>query len=94
MECFIYRLLEKLNNYYLRRLRWEEEGRDRWFKERARESVSSLDNERKVCLSRSAPNVLRVKITKSNLVGIYLYTVFVSVVHCARVSVQYVVVTI
>ena len=76
-----------------RGLRWEEEGRDRWFEERAGQTVSSWDNERKVCLSRSDPNVLGVKITKSNLVGIYLYTVFVSVVRCVRVSVQYVVVT-
>ena len=62
-----------------RGLHWEEEGRDRWFEERSRERVSSLDNERKVCLSRSDLNVLGVKITKLNLVGIYLYTVFVSV---------------
>ena len=58
------------------------------------ETVSSLDNERTVCLSSSDPNVLRVKITKPNIVGIYLYTVFVSVVFCARLSVQYVVVTV
>ena len=76
-----------------RGLRWEEEGRDRWFEERAKQTVSSWDNERQVCLSRSDPNVLGFKITKSNLVGIYLYTVFVSVVRCVRVSVQYVVVT-
>ena len=42
--------------------------------------VSSSDNERTVCLSRSNPNVLRIKSTKQNIVGIYLYTVFVRVV--------------
>ena len=63
-----------------RGLHWEEEGRDRWFKERGRGTVSSLDNERTVCLPRSDPNVWRVKITKPNIVGVNLYTVFVSVV--------------
>ena len=57
-------------------------------------TISILDNKRTVYLSSSDPNVLRVKITKPNIVGIYLYTVFVSVVFCARVSVQYVVVTV
>ena len=77
-----------------RGLHGEEEGKDRWFEERGREIVSSLDNERTVCLSRSDPNVLRVKITKPNIVGINLYPVFVCSIFCVRVSVQFVVVTV
>ena len=60
-----------------RGLHWDEK-RDRWFEERG---VSSSDSEGTVCLSRSDPSVLsvlRVKITKPNIVGIYLYTVFMS----------------